>query len=93
MKRDCGNGDLIPVKYFIKYQSDSSDRERTIQIDNPYSHEYDAVLFTLPPLGNIRLYARDKAGYCNCIRSDIIGSDGICISTDRRAELNMNGQD
>jgi hypothetical protein len=84
MKRDCGNGELIPIRQFILYSigmSDEKHKERDVT-------RWDNILNNLPPFSIIRLYAEDKQGYCNCIYSIRIDAYKERITcTDRRSEL------
>jgi hypothetical protein len=82
MKRDCGPGELVPTKFFILYNVGISDKALRAEAD-----QFDALLPTLPPCSNIRLYAEDRAGYRNCIRSAYISPEGeVSFGPDRRAE-------
>ena len=88
MKRDCGQGQLIPVKYSLAWNIGISDNESYKKLVDPFSKEYDELLATLPPYSNIRLYAWDKVGYTNCVRSSYVDRDGVVTeSTNRLEEL------
>lgn len=88
MKRDCGDGELVPYCYKIIYSPGTSDREVKIPatgIDDP---RFEDILSRLEAYGNVRLYVMDKQGYMNCIRHVFITENGeICIAKDRRNEL------
>lgn len=88
MKRDCGKGELIPLNFLIKYHTGKADREQTKSATGPDDVAFDTIQKELTPYGDIRLYVRDKAGYCNCIRSVSCMPNGeFKQNIDRRKEL------
>ena len=90
MKRDCGKGELIPIRFVIKYCPTKADKELSRLATGLNDPAYEAIQQTLVPYGNVRLYACDKAGYCNCIRSTHCSPTGeLSHSTDRRTELQL----
>ena len=91
MKRDCGEGELIPIKYEIVYcigeydeefVSKSSTKEAALK---EYAKHLQLILDT--KCSNIRLYAIDKEGYSNCIKSCIHTKQGEKYFTDKTNEL------
>jgi hypothetical protein len=88
MNRDCGKGKLIPIRYSLVYCIGKTDDETNKELVDPFSKEYEEILATLPPFSNIRMYAWDKQGYANCIRSTYVDNKNIVTeSTNRLAEL------
>jgi len=88
MNRDCGKGKLIPIRYELVWCVGQSDDETKRSISDPSSIEYDELLATLPPFSNISMYACDKQGYANCIRSTFIDAKGVVTEgANRLAEL------
>jgi hypothetical protein len=88
MKRDCGKGDLIPYEWKLKYLLGDTDKELTRLANGPNDPQFEQIAAMLPPCGNVRLYAYDRQGYANCIRSLFKSGDGnIQQGTDRRHEL------
>lgn len=89
MKRDCGQGELKPVKYQVVSTIGQSDNEHV----NTFSNLADAeMLFVvtekrLTPCSDVRLYAVDKQGYANCVIMTIVTLQGQVNKTDRRNEL------
>lgn len=86
MKRDCGKGELIPIRYSISWNVGNTDKEQYRDISSHLSKDFDYILATLPPLSNIRMYVHDKEGYCNCIRSTYIDSKGVAKEVTNRLE-------
>lgn len=87
MNRDCGKGRLIPVRFSLVWCVGMSDEEQKKDISEPNSDEFETILKKLPPCSNIRLYAWDKQGYANCIKSSFIAKDGLVTHTSRVHEL------
>lgn len=88
MNRDCGKGKLVPILYTLMYCIGRSDTDIVKNIADPFTKEYDEVLATLPAYSNIRMYAWDKQGYSNCIRSSCVDKDGVAKEiTNRLTEL------
>ena len=88
MDRDCGKGRLIPVRFNLVWCVGMSDEEQKKDVSDPSSTEFESILKGLPPCSNIRLYAWDKQGYANCIKSAYIDKEGLVAdSTDRLHEL------
>lgn len=91
MKRDCGTGALIPVKYEVVSCTGKSDRETETQhttLDEAkaeFSRRCDLVATI--PCSDVRVYAVDKQKYANCIRSWILDAKGEVHETDRFHEL------
>ena len=92
MKRDCGPGELIPTSYKLLWYPTMADKEHQAK----YLHLQDAKkLFEQKRTqlrhegADIRLYACDKQGYCNCILSAKYHSNDVSlvIVTDRLDEL------
>lgn len=89
MKRDCGKGDLIPIRWELVYSPPYSDKElvtkfKTLDEAMPSWNERSKILVAC---SNLRLYAVDKKGYANPVMSIFINVNGIVQTTDRRSEL------
>lgn len=90
MKRDCGQGELIPIKWVVVSCQGRSDHE--IEQSFPtlelalinYKEQLEYVLAT--PCSDVRLYAKDKQGYMNCMKMAIHSLSEITY-TDRLSEL------
>lgn len=89
MKRDCGKGELVPYRYEIVHVVGRSDKEfKTPVTATEADAKFEEILSRLIPYSNIMLYALDKQGYANCIRSVWVTQDGkLSVATDRRSEL------
>ena len=87
MKRDCGKGELIPHRYEIVYHVGMSDNKVKMPATGPNDPKFEEVLSRLIPHSHIMLYALDKQGYANCIRSVALSRAGEVSIRDRRAEL------
>lgn len=91
MKRDCGKGELIPIKFVIVScvgQSDDEKEQEFNTLDFALS-AYRAQVSILKDIkcSDVRLYIKDKQGYMNCIKSWILCKDGKINETDRTSEL------
>lgn len=91
MKRDCGNGELIPVKWEVVWcvgQSDS-EKERGFSTRESALEVFEELCCVIrnDRCSNVRLYAKDKAGYANCMKSFTVCVDGSVNETDRMSEL------
>lgn len=89
MKRDCGVGELKPVRWQVVSTIGKSDDESVNKFD---TREQAETLFfvtekSLTPCSDVRLYAVDKQGYMNCIMMTIVTAQGETNKTDRRSEL------
>lgn len=94
MKRDCGEGDLIPVEWEVLSVIGQSDDE-DIQVFQHYDEAmiaYNKLVSKIneTPCSNVRLYAKDKQGYANCILTLTHCFNGEKITTDRTKELSLN---
>jgi hypothetical protein len=89
MKRDCGEGELIPVKWELVYCPPHSDREQTQTFPTLDSAmpEWERKSKTLVACSDLRLYAVDKKGYGNPIMTIMVNVNGEAHTTDRRSEL------
>ena len=91
MKRDCGIGELIPVAYEVVSCHGQSDDESVMKFVTlgEATACYDSVVPTVKaaPYSDVRLYAKDRQGYMNCIKSLIHCADGSLNTTDRVVEL------
>jgi hypothetical protein len=72
MKRDCGEGDLYPTHWIVKYCIGTKDEEHSTEKLGSVSMAMRAFLakeeeLRSKPYSNVRLYAGDKEGYLNCI--------------------------
>ncbi len=73
MKRDCGDGELCPIEWEVVSCIDQSDDETVTEYITfeEARKVYGSILPELIPRSNVRLYAKDKQGYANCILSYI----------------------
>ena len=96
MKRDCGEGELIPVKWEVVSCQGMSDSETVTTYRNFVDAKgaFDSVWSVVrnTPCSDVRLYAKDKQDYCNCIISRIITKDNMVYENDRTKELWPTGQ-
>jgi hypothetical protein len=91
MTRDCGNGELVPIRFEVCSCFGPSDNES----HKAFAHLADALAYfttlktTLQAVrcSNVRLYATDKKGYSNCIRSWTLDFHGVIFEKDRLSEL------
>lgn len=69
MKRDCGDGLLVPIAFAVVSCTGKSDRETVTQ--HKTQNEYDARVKQVMrvPYSDVRMYAKDRQGYANCILS------------------------
>lgn len=91
MKRDCGPGDLIPIKYEVVSCAGKTDTEvvtkhNTLQ-EALAEHENRKTKLAGVVCSNIRLYAKDKKGYANCVKRWMIDARGEVGEVDRTNEL------
>src|ERR1051325_5720910 len=90
MKRDCGEGELVPHCYEVVWCVGQSDREfkkkhQTLQLAQ--SH-FEELVSQFIHYSNAGLYVLDKKGYANCLLSKFMSETGeIQTSMDRIAEL------
>lgn len=91
MKRDCGDGELVPCKYevvFCKGMSDDETELKFLTLELAIqSYKAQIELLNNTSCSDVRLYATDKQGYSNCIKMWICSKNGGIAETDRLAEL------
>lgn len=91
MKRDCGIGELIPVKFEVVSCLGKSDVETETshatlkEASEEFAKRKSASAGR--PCSNVRLYAKDKAGYANCVQSWVLTKQGEETETNRLKEL------
>ena len=92
MNRDCGKGELIPTSYKLLWHPTMEDREYKAK----YLHLQEALKdfeqkraqLQHNQGSDVRLYACDKQGYCNCILSaQHCKGKLLVITTNRLSEL------
>ena len=88
MKRDCGEGELIPIKWEVVSVAGASDKETVIgnMTKDKALETFEIKKAQLRDVqySDVRLYALDKKGYANCMKSWFQSGR----ETDRMAELN-----
>lgn len=91
MKRDCGQGELIPIKYVVVSCYGESDDETESSFD---SLELALKNFEIQvenrknvKCSNVRLYVKDKQNYMNCVKSWMLDFNAVTSVTDRLSEL------
>jgi hypothetical protein len=71
MKRDCGQGELIPIMWEVVSCKGMDDKETVSKFNLPIdaAKEFVRVFEELKNISysNVRLYATDKQNYSNCI--------------------------
>jgi hypothetical protein len=92
MKRDCGDGELIPNKFQLIWCQGASDTEhkQALPLDLVAARDTfrTKVAALTEPYSSVRLYVEDRKGYRNCILSASRDSNGgIQPRTDRTNEL------
>ena len=91
MKRDCGEGELIPIKWEVVTCFGESDDEMITKHPsfNSAKGVFDSLVVSAKtvPCSKIGLYAIDKHGYANCILSFIHTKQGEFCIDDRTSEL------
>jgi hypothetical protein len=91
MKRDCGTGELIPVRFEVVSCKGTNDKEKEsrhatlVEALAEYNHR-TAMLHDIK-CSDVRLYAKDKQGYANCIKSWMLDASGVVHERDRLEEL------
>jgi len=92
MKRDCGNGELVPVKYEVVYCVGEHSDDEIVLERRTFNEAKEVFQSKLPEIqatrcSNLRLYALDKQGYANCIISYTHCKNGEKTINDRTNEL------
>jgi hypothetical protein len=85
MKRDYGKGELIPVEWEVVSCEDKSKKERvkSFKSEDEALEDFKVRKSTLQ-CGSVRLYIKDKEGYCNCVLSYFMDAAGTVSIMDRR---------
>lgn len=91
MKQDCGKGELIPSEWVVVWCSGESDKEhkdfyKTLEFALS-TYNAQVMRYKDVALSDVRLYARDKQGYMNCLKMWMKCADGTVMETDRLKEL------
>jgi len=78
MKRDCGKGELIPTAWLVVSCTGIADHEAELSFTTRAEAEisFHEILQQLVPYSNVRLYARDKQGYENCMKHSSMDKKG-----------------
>lgn len=76
MKRDCGEGELIPNHYKVRYHLEKAGKELKKKFKELDKAKEFFDQLELKPFGNAMLYVCDKEGYANCIASRFVEADG-----------------
>lgn len=90
MKRDCGQGELKPIAWEVVSTQGKSDDETVTShatLDFALATYEARVALATMPCSNVRLYAKDKQGYANCIKSFIRTAQNEVHTTSRLHEL------
>jgi hypothetical protein len=89
MKRDCGKGELIPIKWVVVSCFGQSDDEIESKYDSlgAAQIEFNRIAKGLVNCSDVRLYAKDKQGYMNCVLSIMITLKGERFEKNRLNEL------
>lgn len=91
MKRDCGNGELIPIKWVVVSvvgQTGDKHEQKFLTKDFAESaYRAKTEITLLNECSSSILYAKDKQGYMNCIKSTIHCKGGQINESDRSNEL------
>lgn len=79
MKRDCGLGELIPVRWEVVSCIGKTDREtvKKFTTEQMARELFEAVADTLPAFSNVRLYATDRFGYSNVLARVFADEKGV----------------
>lgn len=91
MKRDCGVGELVPIRYEVVSCSGTSDDEQVLNFKDLKmalsAYEIKITALQNVKCSDVRLYAIDKQRYANCVASWIRCANGEINTTNRLAEL------
>lgn len=89
MNRDCGNGELVPIKWSVVQSHPQSDDETEYIVDTLQDALalFEKLSINLQPCSSVRVYAKDKQGYANCVIRKTITANGQVLEIDRRKEL------
>ena len=90
MKRDCGKGELIPVAFIVRISTGKNDTETRTKFASLAEAigAFDKALGSIKePHSAVALYAKDRAGYENCILSAFWSDSEEAKVTNRLNEL------
>ncbi len=91
MKRDCGEGELKPVKWEVVSSVGRTDFGTECEYSSKKEAiaEFESVKKALEDklCSSIRLYAKDKQGYANCVRNWTLTAQGLVLENSRMDQL------